>query len=460
LNSRNLKHIIQATDMAALENLVDVSVVNLPKQNGFRITFAFKENEWFKNLALTKDYLINFKPPTDASFINYEGPEVVQCTGSKVSWYRHKNLTIRPVKKVQNHKIVTKFARKNSFFNFFNPPVLPPEDDPAFTRKRDLLEAHIQIGLFFKEYLIPKAFLFYRQPDYDKHIDKGVNGRRGHMGTHRHSSSATPNRKLSGEVEIFHLSASRIDTPSARKLSFSTQASQETNRRLSSSQVSTRSSKPSPPKPKPSNGIAKHSETNGKPVAMNSELNTSKTSENENSANSSRDINDNKNRRSSEELELEERLNTAEENGPSQISDEPAVDEMEGKYRMESSDKFDDFMRALGVGMMRRKLAGSVVPVNVIEIGEDKTYTIRTLTNVRNSEISFRLGEPFIEDTLDGRKANTTATREGNLLTLTQRGNPGEKDTVMTREVIGDTLKMELIVEDIVCTRIYKRIEE
>ena len=36
--------VVQATDMAALENLVDVSVVNLPKQNGFRITFAFKVN--------------------------------------------------------------------------------------------------------------------------------------------------------------------------------------------------------------------------------------------------------------------------------------------------------------------------------------------------------------------------------------------------------------------------------
>ena len=31
---------------------------------------------------------------------------------------------MRPIKKVQNHKIVTKWARKNSFFNFFTPPKL------------------------------------------------------------------------------------------------------------------------------------------------------------------------------------------------------------------------------------------------------------------------------------------------------------------------------------------------
>jgi len=181
----------------------------------------------------------------------------------------------------------------------------------------------------------------------------------------------------------------------------------------------------------------------------------SRPPEKDKSSSSSRDINDNKNRKSLEESNAEKAEQELEENQNEICS---GVDELVGKYRMESSEKFDDFMRALGVGMVRRKLAGSVVPVNVIEIDDNDTYTIRTLTNVRNSEITFRLGEPFVEDTLDGRKANTTATRKGNLLTLTQRGNPGEKDTLMTREVKGDTMHMELIVDDIVCTRVYKRI--
>ena len=33
---------------------------------------------------------------------------------------------------------------------------------------------------------------------------------------------------------------------------------------------------------------------------------------------------------------------------------------------MESSVKFDDFMKALGVGMIKRKLANSVVPINEV----------------------------------------------------------------------------------------------
>lgn len=35
---------------------------------------------------------------------------------------------------------------------------------------------------------------------------------------------------------------------------------------------------------------------------------------------------------------------------------------------MESSDKFDDFMKALGVGMIKRKLANSVVPINEVRL--------------------------------------------------------------------------------------------
>ena len=95
-----------------------------------------------------------------------------------------------------------------------------------------------------------------------------------------------------------------------------------------------------------------------------------------------------------------------------------------------------------------------------VEIAEDGLYVIRTLTTVRNTEISFRLNEMFLEDVIDGRRTETTPTRTGNLLTLDQKGQRGEKDTVMTREVDGDVMTMKLIVGDVTCTRIYKRIQE
>jgi len=38
---------------------------------------------------------------------------------------------------------------------------------------------------------------------------------------------------------------------------------------------------------------------------------------------------------------------------------------------MESSEGFEDFMKALGVGAIKRKMANSVTPINVIEIRDD-----------------------------------------------------------------------------------------
>ena len=44
---------------------------------------------------------------------------------------------------------------------------------------------------------------------------------------------------------------------------------------------------------------------------------------------------------------------------------------IKGRYRMTSSENFDEFMKALGVGLMKRKLANSVTPVVVMEIADD-----------------------------------------------------------------------------------------
>ena len=85
-------------------------------------------------------------------------------------------------------------------------------------------------------------------------------------------------------------------------------------------------------------------------------------------------------------------------------------------------------MKKLGVGLVKRKLANSVSPVNVIIINDDGSYTVRTETTVRTTELNFELGVPFKEETLDGRITNTTATRVGNVLTLDQKGKQRSTD--------------------------------
>ncbi|KAL0111823.1 hypothetical protein PUN28_013187 [Cardiocondyla obscurior] len=122
------------------------------------------------------------------------------------------------------------------------------------------------------------------------------------------------------------------------------------------------------------------------------------------------------------------------------------------RYKLQTSEKFDDYMKALGVGMVTRKMGSSVSPV--VEITEkDGVYTLKTTSPFKNTEIKFKLGEEFDEETPDGRKVKSVCTLEGNKLIQVQKG---EKDTTIEREFSATEMKAIMKVDDIVCTRVYK----
>ncbi|XP_011140012.1 myelin P2 protein isoform X1 [Harpegnathos saltator] len=122
------------------------------------------------------------------------------------------------------------------------------------------------------------------------------------------------------------------------------------------------------------------------------------------------------------------------------------------RYKLHSSDKFDEYMKSLGVGLMTRKMGSSVSPV--IEMTEkDGTYTLKTTSPFKSTEIKFKLGEEFDEETADGRKVKSVCTLENNKLIQVQKG---DKDTTIEREFTPTEIKAIMKVDDIVCTRVYK----
>ncbi|XP_043286199.1 fatty acid-binding protein, muscle-like isoform X2 [Venturia canescens] len=122
------------------------------------------------------------------------------------------------------------------------------------------------------------------------------------------------------------------------------------------------------------------------------------------------------------------------------------------KYKLASSDKFDEMMKALGVGLVTRKMGASVSPT--VELTEnDGVYTLKTLSTFKNSEIKFKLGEEFDEETPDGRTVKSTVTIDGNKMIHVQKG---DKETLIEREYGPTEMKATMKVDDIVCTRIYK----
>jgi len=126
------------------------------------------------------------------------------------------------------------------------------------------------------------------------------------------------------------------------------------------------------------------------------------------------------------------------------------------KYKLSSSENFDEVMKALGVGWMTRKVGASVSPV--IELTEkDGVYCISSKSTFKNTETIFKIGEEFEEETPDGRKVKSVITQEGNKLIHVQKG---EKDTTIIREYSPEEVKMTVTVDDIVSTRIYKVLPE
>uniref|UniRef100_A0A8C3RVQ6 Lipocalin/cytosolic fatty-acid binding domain-containing protein n=1 Tax=Chelydra serpentina TaxID=8475 RepID=A0A8C3RVQ6_CHESE len=104
-----------------------------------------------------------------------------------------------------------------------------------------------------------------------------------------------------------------------------------------------------------------------------------------------------------------------------------------GTWKLVSSDKFDDYMKELGVGLATRKLGGLAKPNVIIRMKGD-VITIRTESTFKNTEISFKLGQVFDETTADDRKTKSVVTLEKGSLVQVQKWNG--KETTIRRKLV------------------------
>ncbi|KAF2742253.1 NAP-domain-containing protein [Sporormia fimetaria CBS 119925] len=157
-NQISLAEMITDRDEAALKSLVDIRMEYLDRP-GFRLIFEFAENEFFENKTLSKTYFYQEENGYGGDFI-YDHAE-----GEKINWKTGKDLTVRVESKKQVNKttkqtrIVKKTVPTESFFNFFDPPKPPTdeEDEDAASDIEDRLELDYQLGEDIKEKLIPRA---------------------------------------------------------------------------------------------------------------------------------------------------------------------------------------------------------------------------------------------------------------------------------------------------------------
>lgn len=113
-----------------------------------------------------------------------------------------------------------------------------------------------------------------------------------------------------------------------------------------------------------------------------------------------------------------------------------------GKFELESSENFDEFLKALGVGFLLRNAAKLSTPT--VEItNQGDSFTMKTVTTFKTTEIKFTIGQEFDETRMDGVTVKTTITKEGdNKLVQSQAGEP---PCTITRELIEDGAKLKTV---------------
>ncbi|XP_077405046.1 fatty acid-binding protein, heart [Vanacampus margaritifer] len=127
-----------------------------------------------------------------------------------------------------------------------------------------------------------------------------------------------------------------------------------------------------------------------------------------------------------------------------------------GTWNLKSSENFEEYMKQLGVGFAVRKLGNVTKPTTIILVDGD-TVTVKTQSTVKNTEISFKLGEEFDETTADSRNVKSVVTIEDGKMVHVQRWEG--KETSLVREVTGNALLLTLTLGDVVCTRSYEKAE-
>ncbi|XP_038710268.1 nucleosome assembly protein 1;3-like isoform X2 [Tripterygium wilfordii] len=159
-NNEVLAQKISERDEGALKYLKDIKWCRIDDPKGFKLEFIFEPNLYFKNSVLTKIY----------QMIDEDDPILEKAIGTEIEWYpgmclTQKVLKKKPKKGTKNAKPITKIEYCESFFNFFNPPKVPEDDedidDDAAEDLQNQMEEDYDVGYTIRDKVISHAVSWY-----------------------------------------------------------------------------------------------------------------------------------------------------------------------------------------------------------------------------------------------------------------------------------------------------------
>lgn len=175
-NTVLISEMVQEYDVPAIQKLTDIKI-KYDDEHSYTLEFHFDKNEYFSNSVLTKQYFLKSTVDPEDPF-TFEGPEIYKCKGCDINWETKMNLTVKTIRKKQKHKergavrTIVKQVPTDSFFNFFNPPVVPSDKDEIDEESQQILATDFEIGHFLRARIIPKAVLYFTGDIIDDEDDE------------------------------------------------------------------------------------------------------------------------------------------------------------------------------------------------------------------------------------------------------------------------------------------------
>ena len=136
--------------------------------------------------------------------------------------------------------------------------------------------------------------------------------------------------------------------------------------------------------------------------------------------------------------------------------------DMNGTWKLDRNENFEEYLKEIGMGMVKRKIAGATTPVMEIKQNGNHFY-IKNTSAVSSNELDFDAGTSFDTEIpgITSCKWACKSSFEGGKLILECTPGPadkGMKPTTIIRERAGDELLQSLICGSVTGKRYYKKV--